>query len=188
MLNDHATLLAFGLGLGLFAAMLLFLEAGRRIGVRRMEKYGDAARGAVGRADAPVYALLALLIGFTFSGAGARFDHRRELVAQQVNAIRTAWDRIATFPPAEQPVIRASLQAYVDALIMMHRAEPNRAAVLAEPPEVSRARSDLWSRADSLSLTPEGEKGRMLILPVDERDVRCRRRGAPSRGASIRRA
>lgn len=165
MLNVHATLLAFGLGVGLFAAMLLFLELGRRIGVRRMEKYGEASRAGVGKADAPVYGLLALLIGFTFSGAGARFDHRRELVTQQASAMRTAWERVASFSPREQPAIRAAFRAYVDAVLAMHRAAPSLEEALLEPPDVSRTRADLWSRAVSVSLTTDGEKARMLVLP-----------------------
>jgi hypothetical protein len=165
MLNARATIVAFGLGIAMFAAMLLFLELGRRVGIAQMEKRGDASRTGVGKADAPVYALLALLIGFTFSGAGARFDHRRELVSQQVNAVSTAWDRIEALPAAAQPDIRAGVRRYVDALLATYRSEPTRAEALRESAEVSRARGELWSRAVSVSLTAEGEKARMLLLP-----------------------
>ena len=34
---------------------------------------------------------MGLLIAFTFTGAATRFDARRSLVTQQVNAIGTAW-------------------------------------------------------------------------------------------------
>jgi hypothetical protein len=166
MLNVHATVLAIGIGIAMFAAMLLFLELGRRIAVRRTEKYGDAARAGVGKADAPVFALLALLIGFTFSGAGESFNRRRDLVAQQVNAIRTAWERVATLPVADQPAIRTGMQGFVDALLTMYRATPSRAEALREAPEVARARTELWSRAVSASLTADGDKGRMLVLPA----------------------
>jgi hypothetical protein len=75
-LDLHATLFAFLLAIALFGSMLLFLELGWRFGVRQMAKHGDAARAGVGKADAPVYALFGLLLGFTFSGASARFDRR----------------------------------------------------------------------------------------------------------------
>src|SRR5215475_10273788 len=127
MLDLNATLLAFALAIGLFAAMLLFLELGWRFGVRQMAKYGEAARAGVGKADAPVYALFGLLLGFTFSGAAARFDHRQQLAAQQVSAITTGWSRVDALPPEKQQPVRAGFQAYVDALIGMYRGEPSRA-------------------------------------------------------------
>ena len=60
------------MALVLFFAMLFCLEVGRRLGVKRLNVPG--ARVGVGVVDGTVYALLALLIGFTFNGAAARFE------------------------------------------------------------------------------------------------------------------
>jgi len=165
-LDLHATQLAFLLAIGLFAAMLLFLELGWRFGVRQMAKHGEAARAGVGKADAPVYALFGLLLGFTFSGAAGRFDHRRELASQQVNAIGTGWQRIDALPLAAQPPVRASFQAYVDAMIGMYRGNPSRAEALQESVDVRRTKDELWSRSVAACLAPDGEKARMLLLPA----------------------
>src|SRR5688572_12036065 len=115
----YALLMAAAAG-GLFLGMLAFIELGRRMGVRQFEKRGEASRSPVGVADGAVYGLLALLMGFTFSGASSRYDQRRQLVLDEVDAARTAWQRIAALPGELQPTIRDRLRRYVDAVIMTH--------------------------------------------------------------------
>lgn len=165
MLDLHATLLAIVLAAALFGGMLLFLDLGWRLGVRQLAKRGEPSRAGVGKADAPVYALFGLLLGFTFSGAASRFDHRRELASQQVTAITTAWQRVDALPAEAQPPVRSGFQTYVDALIAMNQSEPRSADALREPAAVTRAREDVWTRSVAASLTDRGEKARMLLLP-----------------------
>ena len=165
MLDLNATLFAILLAAGLFGSVLLFLDLGWRLGVRQLAKYGEPSRAGVGKADAPVYALFGLLLGFTFSGAASRFNHRSELASQQVTAITAAWQRVDALPPEIQPPIRSGFQAYVDALIAMYQGEPSSAEALSEPAAVTRARDDLWTRAMAASLSGAGEKARMLLLP-----------------------
>jgi hypothetical protein len=50
--------------------------------------------------DGAVFGLMALLLGFSFSGAVSRFDTRRELIVQETNAIGTAWLRVDLLPDA----------------------------------------------------------------------------------------
>src|SRR3954468_21763426 len=109
------TLMAIAIAFGLFLAMLLFLEVGRRIGIRRLNIPG--ARAGVGVVDGTVYALLALLIGFAFNGAAARFDSRRGLLGETTNAAGTAWQRIEVLPADQQPPVRAAMRTYIDALV-----------------------------------------------------------------------
>ena len=165
MLDLRATLLAIVLAAVLFGSMLLFLDLGWRFGVRQLAKYGEPSRAGVGKADAPVYALFGLLLGFTFSGAASRFNHRSELASQQLTAISTAWQRVDALPPDIQPPIRSGFQAYVDALIAMYQGDPSSTDALREPAAVSRTRNDLWTRSVAATVTDHGEKARMLLLP-----------------------
>jgi hypothetical protein len=165
MLDLNATLFAILLAAGLFGSMLLFLDLGWRFGIRQLAKHGEPSRAGVGKADAPVYALFGLLLGFTFSGAASRFTHRSELASQQVIAITTAWQRVDALPPDMQPPIRSGFQAYVDALIAMYQGEPSSAEALREPAAVARARDDLWARSVTTTLSERGDKARMLLLP-----------------------
>jgi len=73
--------------LALFAGMLLLLDVGRRIGVHRRVADPDGAQAGTGAVDGAVFALLGLLVAFTFSGAATRFDARRSLIVQETNDI-----------------------------------------------------------------------------------------------------
>ncbi len=76
--------------LSLFLGMLLFMEVGRRTGIRRVARDPDASKAKLGAMEAAVYGLMGLLRAFTFSGAAARFDTRRNLIVEETNAISTA--------------------------------------------------------------------------------------------------
>jgi hypothetical protein len=152
------------MAVALFLAMLAFLEIGRVLGLRQLARFGEKALTGVGKADTPVYGLLALLLGFAFNGAASRFDHRRELIAQQVNALGTAWVRIDALPDSAQPRVRAAFRDYIDALVASYSGE-GHAYTFEDTPSILRTRDELWRRSLSASLTPEGDKARMLLLP-----------------------
>jgi len=158
--------IAVGFAVALFLGMLFLLDVGRRLALRQLELHGDDARIGVGIVDGAVYAMLALLIGFTFSGAATRFDNRRAIVARQVNAIGNAWRFIDLLPNEAQPVLRDEFRAYLDALIASYtRPTINRQQALLEPPAVSRAEEEIWSHAVAAVLAPSGERARVLLLP-----------------------
>ena len=113
---------------GLFLGMLLFLEIGRRIAVRRVREDTGAAGEGVGAVDGAVFALLGLLIAFTFSGASSRFDTRRQLIVEETNDIGTAYLRLDLLPADLQPALRDSFRRYLDARIEVYRKLPDIAA------------------------------------------------------------
>lgn len=167
-MNDSRFALAtFGIAIGLFAVLILMLEIGRRLGIKKAEKHGADARTGVGVVDSAVYGLLALLIGFSFNGAANRFDSRRSIVATQVNTIGTAWQRLDLLPPESQGEIRDAFRRYVDTLLASFADnQQDLTTVLLEPPALRRAADDLWGRAVAACITPPGEKARMLVLPA----------------------
>ena len=164
MLQIRFALVALAIAISLFLGMLLFLEVGRRLGVRRLQKPG--ARAGVGVVDGTVYALLALLIGFTFSGAAARFDSRRMLVGQEANSAGTVWQRIDLLPSEQQPAIRAGLRAYLDSLIVFYT-KPSGAltGTARQYTGLAIAEHRLWTLAVAACLAPGGEQARMLLRP-----------------------
>src|SRR5262245_42229374 len=83
---------------GLFLAMLLFLEIGRQFGLHASARYGEAAQTGLPVAADVVYWVFALLLGFSFSGAMSRFDKQRDLITKQVTATSSAWHRIEALP------------------------------------------------------------------------------------------
>lgn len=86
---DATSLLSFPVFLGVALALLLAMEIGYRIG-RWHQKIGRGSiKEFVGIIDAPILALLGLLIGFTFFGAAERFERRRDLIVEETNHIGT---------------------------------------------------------------------------------------------------
>src|SRR5262249_23293575 len=122
------------LAIGLFISMLVFLEVGRQLGIRRLAERGSADSAGVGVVDGAVYGLLALLIGFTFPGAADRFDQRRQLIADEKNAAETAWLRVRLLPADRRPPIRAPFRRYMDALIAYYAEHPTGQPNLKESP------------------------------------------------------
>jgi hypothetical protein len=122
MIFSNFTLGAMLLAGGLFLALVACLEIGRRVGVRRAARDGEAARAGAGVVEGAVFALLGLLVAFTFSGAAARFDQRRALIVEEANAIGTAYLRLDLLPAAAREELRESFRRYVDARLAVSTA------------------------------------------------------------------
>jgi membrane associated rhomboid family serine protease len=61
----------------MIAATLGVLEVGRRFGMIRSARDPEGAKSVAAGVQGAVFGLMGLLIAFTFSGAGTRFDARR---------------------------------------------------------------------------------------------------------------
>jgi hypothetical protein len=109
------TLLPLLVALLLFAAMLVLLELGRRLGARRLARDPDGRNVNLGTVEGAIFALMGLLVAFTFSGASARLDIRRAQIVEESNAIGTAWLRIDLLPASAQPAVREKFRRYLDA-------------------------------------------------------------------------
>ena len=94
---------------------MLFLEMGRRFALRRKREDPEGAEKGLGAVEGAIFGLMGLLIAFTFSGAGERFQHRRDLILQETNDIGTAWMRIDLLPADAQPQMRQLFREYLDA-------------------------------------------------------------------------
>jgi len=149
--------------LGMFVLILIFLELGRRLGVKRLNVPG--ARAGVGVVDGSVYALVALLIGFTFNGAASRFDNRRELVGETANVAGTTWQRIDMLPPELQPPVRDGMRRYLDALIASYSDPAGSKEPLRQGTALTKAQDEVWASAVAAVSTQAGERARMLLLP-----------------------
>jgi len=132
---------------GLFVGMLLLLEAGRQIGRRRQGREEEGARAGLGAVDGAVFALMGLLIAFTFSGAATRFDMRRQLIVDEANAIGTAWLRLDLLPAAAQPELRELFRRYLDARLAVYAKVPDMTAAQAELAQANALQGEIWARA-----------------------------------------
>ena len=112
------TAIAIALALVLFVLLFAFVQLGRRVAVYRDP--GGASRGAVA-VEGAIFALMGLLIAFTFSAAQGRLDTRRKLLIDEANAIGTAYLRVDLLPSAVQPQLRDDFRAYTDSRIAYYR-------------------------------------------------------------------
>lgn len=152
---------------GLFLGMLLFLEIGRRLAVRRMKDDTGTAGEGVGVVDGAVFALLGLLIAFTFSGAASRFDTRRQLIVDETNAIGTAYLRVDLLPAALQPPLRESFRRYLDSRLAIYRKLPDVAAAKEELAKSNILQGELWRQAVAASRAEGAPPAApILLLPA----------------------
>jgi len=152
--------------LALGVAMLVLLEVGRRLGLRRLRGQAggqDGARQAVSATDGTLFALLGLLIAFTFSGAATRFEGRRRMVVEESNAIGTAWLRLDLLPGGEQAAAREDFRHYVDARLAFYAALPDEAAARAAAGQVLEAQNRLWSRMVAAGQGQDRSSDRLLL-------------------------
>jgi hypothetical protein len=129
----------------LFAALMGCLALGRRIAQR--EKTAGKELGGLEVIDGAVFALLGLLIAFTFSGAAERFQRRRDLIVQEANAIGTAYLRLDLLPASTQPALRASFRRYVDARLAIYKAIPDVVAVREGTARATALQEEIWKQA-----------------------------------------
>jgi hypothetical protein len=130
----------------LFVGILVSLSAGRWLGQRDLARHGSVASPSVGSLEAAVFALLGLLIAFTFSGGLTRFDLRRAQAVQEANAIGTAYLRIDLLPASAQPALREGFRAYADARIATYQALPDVQAAQKELDRSRQLQGAIWAR------------------------------------------
>jgi hypothetical protein len=135
----------------LFAVTLVLVEAGRRFGAARLAADRDGATAGVGAVEAAVFALLGLLVAFTFSGAASRFDARRHLIVEETNQIGTAWQRLDLLPENGQQRLRDLFRRYVDSRLEAYRKLPDIAASERELVRTVQLQEEIWALAVALS-------------------------------------
>jgi hypothetical protein len=152
---------------GMVGATLCMLEVGRRIGVRRMTLDPEgAAKASTGAIDGAVFGLLGLLIAFTFSGAAARFDARRQMIVEEANSVGTAWLRLDLLPVGAQPPLREQFRQYVDARIAGFRKLPDLGAAKSELARGAALQTAIWIQAVAACRDSGSAPATILLLPA----------------------
>lgn len=103
-----------------------------------------------------ILGLLALILGFTFSMAISRFDHRLELVVQEANAIETTFLRSQLLPAKEALPIRKLLQKYVDARLEFFEAGSDLELIKKSEETAAQIQRALWDQLIQITNTDRG--------------------------------
>jgi hypothetical protein len=151
----------------LLIGMLLMLEIGRRIGVRRRPKESEGERGSLGTVEGAVFALFGLMVAFTFSGAASRFSEKRMLIGEEVNCIETAYLRLHLLSHSAQPALQELFRRYIDSRIETYRKLPNMAAAEKEMAKSKKIQEEVWDQAVAATQLPDSHPSSgLLLLPA----------------------
>ena len=151
-------------GLGLLVGMLVCLEIGYRLGRRALRH--DKSHEGIGALEAAVYALLGLLLGFTFSGATTRFEAHRQLSVKEANVIGTAYLRLDELPQDSQPEMRRLFRDYLSARLAVQSSLPDLDTAQRAMEQSSRLQQQIWSQALVSSRGDSTQNSARLLLPA----------------------
>lgn len=165
---------------GIFVGMILSLDAGYRLGKRAQRD--ESWHEGIGGLEAAVYALLGLLLGFSFSGATSRFEAQRQLSVKEANVIGTAYLRLGQLPADSQPEMRRLFHDYLEARLQVQANLSNLDAMDRGIAKTSQLQAEIWSRALLASRGDSTQNSALLLLPAlnemidvtTERDVAFR--------------
>lgn len=147
----------------LFLGMLACLEMGRRLG-RRNDLAG--AKDGMGVIEGAMFALLGLLVAFTFSGAASRFEGRRHLIVEEANDIGTAYLRIDLLPADAQPEIRDLFRSYVDSRLDTYRDVTDRNRGKQDFAKSQELQNVIWQKSVAAAGQSPNTAASMLLLPA----------------------
>jgi uncharacterized membrane protein len=112
--------------------------------IRTREEKEEAVNTAVGA----VLALLAFLLAFTFSLTASRFDSRKQLLLDEVNAIGTVFLRAGLIPEPHRTEVRKLLKSYVDIRVELAR-RPE--IVLQAIKQSEELQDQMWLHAEAVA-------------------------------------
>lgn len=150
-----------------FISMLLFSAAGRWIGTRQLHRAQQEQDSGSGASEGAVFALLGLLIAFTFTGAASRFESRRHLIVEEANDIGTAYLRIDLLASGDQPALREKFKRYTDLRIRTFSDFHDRERVNKDLALTAELQKDIWQYAITASKKPEAmPDATKLLVPA----------------------
>ena len=146
---------------GLLAGGLVAGEIGFRLAVVFSPRHEAFAR-QFDVVRAAVFALVAFLIAFAFSGAADRFVDRLDIIVQEANALGTAWLRADVLPEPQRSELKATLKEYTaDRVALMETRDQDEIQRLLD--RVSGLQAKMWGEA--LTGAQNNAPLMMLVLP-----------------------
>ncbi len=152
--------------LALFLALLFFSELGFYLGRYHYAKEGaDASPHDAGALTGVVYALLGLMIAFTFSAATSRFDNHRDLILKEANAIGTSYLRIDLLPAEFQTELRPLYRHYTQNRIDTYQkisTDINQALKMND--QGLAMQHDIWQKTVAASLASQSPAAQTAVI------------------------
>lgn len=159
-------ILAAGLfSLLLFLGALSCLRIGWRLGRARFDAMGEDSVAGLGAIEGAIYALMGLLIAFTFTGAAQRFENRRDLIVDEVNAIGTAWLRLDILDADARTEVRTLFKQYLDARIATYASVSDSDLVASRLASSAELQHAIWTRLITAAKQDPTVRTASVVLP-----------------------
>jgi hypothetical protein len=150
------------------ALLLALAELGFHVGYRLHLTRDEPRKTLIGGVHGAVLGMLALLLGFTFSMALSRYEHRRELVLSEANSIGTTYLRSSLLPAAYQAPVQSLLRRYVDARLAWHEAGSDAQKQAEAQNESTQLQRELWGYASASAKETPTPITATFILTLNE--------------------
>ena len=99
-------------GVFILALLLAALEIGYRVGFKQRKKWRDADSGGGTVALSSMFAILGLILAFTYASGVSRFEVRKQAVISESNALGTAFLRAGLIAEPGSTELKEELLAY----------------------------------------------------------------------------
>lgn len=157
------------MGAVLFVILLAGVQIGFGIGKRQAHLIDDRVRGVHLTLQAAMLGLLALLLGFSFAMAGARYEARKQQVIAESNAIGTLYLRASILPAHERAAVEQLIRRYVESRLDLYRAGTDIAAGEAAVGRSEAIQRELWNHADQIAEdSPNGAVNALFITALGQ--------------------
>lgn len=150
----------------LFVVVLACLRGGWWLGRRHYRIAGEGAHDGLGAVEGAVFGLMGLLVAFTFTGAADRFDDRRQLITEEVNAVSTAWLRLDLLPDKARESVRDLFRQYLDARIKAYRELGDGAATPESKQPIIAIQQRIWAELQAAVREDRSMPIAQTVLPI----------------------
>jgi hypothetical protein len=152
--------------IALFSVLLISVFIGRKFGRWKMTRESQDKVEIVTVAEGAIFALLGLLVAFTFTSAYDRFEARKMYIIDEVNAIDTAYFRLDLLAPKTQAPLRQLFRQYTEARATIYKKMPNLRAVDAAIEQSIALQKTIWKQAMLACAITKSESTTELLIPA----------------------
>ena len=158
-------------------ALIVSMAIGRYIGAHVRSRGDDSNASYSLTILGGSLGLLGLILGFTFSMAGARYDGAKAQMVQEANAVGTAFLRSRTLMPEDQAIARPLFESYADALIRNYSGKLDLEEFAKSVTELSEIQTRIWAHGVDVSrrkpdMVPTGIYLQALNEMIDQGGLR----------------
>jgi hypothetical protein len=155
----------------IFIVLLLILgvsvSLGRYFGRIELKNHIEHKLEVVSVAESAVFALLGLLIAFTFSGAYDRYEHRKLHILTEANVFDTAYNVVDLVPAKFQTSLRDNIRLYLDLHLKAYSDIPFTSKVIPDLYQAIDVQHQIWKSVVTASLeNPSNQNLTDVVIPA----------------------